>query len=121
MRRKIIINDYASIRVLPKYGSWTNTTSSGITVAFACNMEAFGSPEFVKACAEAGVDPKAGGAGEAIVRSYTDEALEQLPEEARAYLKRREDVVTDGNQQDKVLANAPDAREGFFAVPKVVE
>lgn len=36
-------------------------------------------------------------------------------------LKRREDVVTDGNQQEKVLANAPDAREGFFAVPKVVE
>jgi len=36
-------------------------------------------------------------------------------------LPRREDVVTDGNQQDKVLANAPDAREGFFAVPKVVE
>ncbi|OWU78947.1 Asp-tRNA(Asn)/Glu-tRNA(Gln) amidotransferase subunit GatC [Phaeobacter sp. 22II1-1F12B] len=36
-------------------------------------------------------------------------------------LKRREDVVTDGNQQQKVLANAPDAREGFFAVPKVVE
>ena len=36
-------------------------------------------------------------------------------------LKRREDVVTDGDQQDRVLANAPDAREGFFAVPKVVE
>jgi aspartyl-tRNA(Asn)/glutamyl-tRNA(Gln) amidotransferase subunit C len=36
-------------------------------------------------------------------------------------LKRREDVVTDGGQQAKVLANAPDAREGFFAVPKVVE
>ena len=36
-------------------------------------------------------------------------------------LKRREDVVTDGDQQDKVLTNAPDAREGFFAVPKVVE
>ncbi|MCY4335768.1 MAG: Asp-tRNA(Asn)/Glu-tRNA(Gln) amidotransferase subunit GatC [Litoreibacter sp.] len=36
-------------------------------------------------------------------------------------LKRREDVVTDGNQQGAVLANAPDAREGFFAVPKVVE
>ncbi|NSX53197.1 Asp-tRNA(Asn)/Glu-tRNA(Gln) amidotransferase subunit GatC [Parasulfitobacter algicola] len=36
-------------------------------------------------------------------------------------LKRREDVVTDGHQPDKVLANAPDAREGFFAVPKVVE
>ena len=36
-------------------------------------------------------------------------------------LKRRADVVTDGDQQDKVLKNAPDAREGFFAVPKVVE
>lgn len=36
-------------------------------------------------------------------------------------LKRREDVITDGGQQEKVLSNAPDAREGFFAVPKVVE
>jgi len=36
-------------------------------------------------------------------------------------LKRREDVVTDGGYPEKVLANAPDAREGFFAVPKVVE
>ena len=36
-------------------------------------------------------------------------------------LKRREDVVTDGDQQAKVLLNDPDAREGFFAVPKVVE
>ena len=36
-------------------------------------------------------------------------------------LKRRADVVTDGDQQAAVLKNAPDAREGFFAVPKVVE
>ena len=36
-------------------------------------------------------------------------------------LKRRVDEVTDGDQQAKVLSNAPDAREGFFAVPKVVE
>ena len=36
-------------------------------------------------------------------------------------LKRRVDVVTEGDQQAQVLANAPDAREGFFAVPKVVE
>lgn len=36
-------------------------------------------------------------------------------------LKRRVDQVTDGDMQDKILANAPDAREGFFAVPKVVE
>ena len=36
-------------------------------------------------------------------------------------LFRREDVVNDGNQQVAVLSNAPDAREGFFAVPMVVE
>ncbi len=36
-------------------------------------------------------------------------------------LKRRDDVVTDGDMQAKILSNAPDAREGFFAVPKVVE
>lgn len=36
-------------------------------------------------------------------------------------LKRRDDVVTDGGRQAEVLSNAPDAREGFFTVPKVVE
>ena len=36
-------------------------------------------------------------------------------------LPRRADVVTDGNIQAQILKNAPDAREGFFAVPKVVE
>ncbi len=36
-------------------------------------------------------------------------------------LYRREDVVTDGDIQQSVLKNAPDAREGFFAVPQVVE
>ncbi|MBU2999483.1 Asp-tRNA(Asn)/Glu-tRNA(Gln) amidotransferase subunit GatC [Roseovarius nubinhibens] len=36
-------------------------------------------------------------------------------------LPRRVDEVNDGDQQEKVLSNAPDAREGFFAVPKVVE
>lgn len=36
-------------------------------------------------------------------------------------LKKRKDEVTDGNCRDDVLANAPDARDGFFTVPKVVE
>lgn len=36
-------------------------------------------------------------------------------------LKRRADEVTQGNMPEKILANAPDSREGFFAVPKVVE
>jgi aspartyl-tRNA(Asn)/glutamyl-tRNA(Gln) amidotransferase subunit C len=33
----------------------------------------------------------------------------------------RADAITDGDIRDRVLANAPDAREGFFTVPKVVE
>ncbi|NWK98814.1 Asp-tRNA(Asn)/Glu-tRNA(Gln) amidotransferase GatCAB subunit C [Sphingobium lactosutens] len=33
----------------------------------------------------------------------------------------RDDVVSDGNVRDKVLANAPQAEHGFFAVPKVIE
>jgi aspartyl-tRNA(Asn)/glutamyl-tRNA(Gln) amidotransferase subunit C len=41
-------------------------------------------------------------------------------------LRLRDDVVnadplTGGNVRDKVLANAPQAEHGFFAVPKVIE
>lgn len=36
-------------------------------------------------------------------------------------LRLRDDVVTDGDIRDKVLANAPQAEHGFFAVPKVIE
>ena len=36
-------------------------------------------------------------------------------------LRLRADVVTDGNIRDNVLANAPEAQHGFFAVPKVIE
>ncbi len=36
-------------------------------------------------------------------------------------LRLREDVVTDGDIRDDVLANAPQAEHGFFAVPKVIE
>jgi aspartyl-tRNA(Asn)/glutamyl-tRNA(Gln) amidotransferase subunit C len=36
-------------------------------------------------------------------------------------LRLREDVVTDGDVRDAVLANAPQAEHGFFAVPKVIE
>ncbi|WP_336971587.1 Asp-tRNA(Asn)/Glu-tRNA(Gln) amidotransferase subunit GatC [Sphingobium aromaticiconvertens] len=37
------------------------------------------------------------------------------------HLRLRDDVVTDGNIRDRVLANAPQAEHGFFAVPKVIE
>ena len=49
------------------------------------------------------------------------EGVEPMTSVTPQRLKRREDIVTEGDQQDKILANAPDAREGFFAVPKVVE
>lgn len=49
------------------------------------------------------------------------EGVEPMTSVTPQRLKRREDVVTDGGLQEQVLANAPDSREGFFAVPKVVE
>jgi aspartyl-tRNA(Asn)/glutamyl-tRNA(Gln) amidotransferase subunit C len=36
-------------------------------------------------------------------------------------LRLRDDVINDGNIRDEVLANAPEAQHGFFAVPKVIE
>ena len=36
-------------------------------------------------------------------------------------LPMREDVITDGGDAAKVLANAPKADRAFFVVPKVVE
>ena len=36
-------------------------------------------------------------------------------------LPMREDVVTDGDNPARVLANAPKSEDGFFVVPKVVE
>ena len=36
-------------------------------------------------------------------------------------LRLRDDVVTDGDVRDAVLKNAPQAEQGFFTVPKVIE
>lgn len=49
------------------------------------------------------------------------EGVEPMVSVTPMALPRRADVVSDGGQQAAVLANAPDTREGFFAVPKVVE
>ena len=49
------------------------------------------------------------------------EGVEPMTSVTPMRLKRRKDIVNDGNQPEKIMANAPDAREGFFAVPKVVE
>lgn len=49
------------------------------------------------------------------------EGVEPMTSVTPMRLKRRQDGVTDGGIAGRVLANAPEAREGFFAVPKVVE
>jgi len=36
-------------------------------------------------------------------------------------LKMRDDVVTEGNAADALMANAPEGEDHFFVVPKVVE
>jgi len=36
-------------------------------------------------------------------------------------LKMRKDVVANSNSSQDVLQNAPDVREGYFVVPKVIE
>ena len=49
------------------------------------------------------------------------EGVEPLTAVIDQKLRLRDDSVTDGDCRDAVLANAPEAQHGFFAVPKVIE
>lgn len=49
------------------------------------------------------------------------EGVEPMTSVVETSLPMREDIVTDGNIQDQVLANAPRSEDGFFVVPKAVE
>jgi aspartyl-tRNA(Asn)/glutamyl-tRNA(Gln) amidotransferase subunit C len=49
------------------------------------------------------------------------DGVEPLTAVIEQKLRLRDDVVNDGNIRDEVLANAPEAQHGFFAVPKVIE
>lgn len=55
------------------------------------------------------------------LREVDTAGVEPMASVAHMTLRRREDRVTDGGIRDKVLANAPERHDGFFAVPKVVE
>lgn len=55
------------------------------------------------------------------LREVDVEGVEPMVSVTPMRLARRADVVTEGGRPDLVLLNAPDAREGFFVVPKVVE
>ena len=49
------------------------------------------------------------------------EGVEPMTSVIPMSLKKRADVVTDGDNPDAVLANAPAREDHFFLVPKVVE
>ncbi|CAA7612207.1 Asp-tRNA(Asn)/Glu-tRNA(Gln) amidotransferase subunit GatC [Magnetospirillum sp. SS-4] len=49
------------------------------------------------------------------------DGIQPMTAVAALTLPMRADAVTDGGYPDQVLANAPEAEEGFFTVPKVVE
>ena len=49
------------------------------------------------------------------------DGIEPLTAVIEQKLRLRDDVVNDGNIRDEILANAPEAQHGFFAVPKVIE
>ncbi len=49
------------------------------------------------------------------------DGIEPLANVTEIALTLRPDVADDGNKQDDILANAPEATSGFFAVPKIVE
>jgi aspartyl-tRNA(Asn)/glutamyl-tRNA(Gln) amidotransferase subunit C len=49
------------------------------------------------------------------------DGVEPLTGGAQMAMRLREDVRNDGEIAEKVLANAPDRVDHFFAVPKVVE
>jgi len=49
------------------------------------------------------------------------DGIEPMSSVADLALPMRPDLVTDGDIAEQILANAPEAAEGFFTVPKVVE
>ncbi len=49
------------------------------------------------------------------------EGVEPMTSVQPMAMKKRVDMVTDGNIVEKILANAPAREDGFFVVPKVIE
>ena len=49
------------------------------------------------------------------------EGVEPMTSVVETVLPLRADIVTDGDRQAEVLANAPRTEDGFFVVPKSVE
>ena len=55
------------------------------------------------------------------LRAVDTSDIEPMTSVAAMTLPWRDDVVTEGEEAARVTANAPDSRDGFYLVPKVVE
>ena len=49
------------------------------------------------------------------------EGVEPMTSVTPMAMKKRADVVTDGNNAEAVLKNAPATQDGYYLVPKVIE
>jgi aspartyl-tRNA(Asn)/glutamyl-tRNA(Gln) amidotransferase subunit C len=49
------------------------------------------------------------------------EGVEPMTSVTPMEMKKRPDVVTDGEKADDIVRNAPDSQHHFFLVPKVIE
>ena len=49
------------------------------------------------------------------------EGFEPMTSVVEMDLRTREDVVTDGGNAEDIVVNAPEQKEHFFVVPKVIE
>ncbi len=49
------------------------------------------------------------------------EGIEPMTSVTPMAMKKRQDVVTDGDNTEAVLKNAPESADNFYLVPKVVE
>ncbi len=55
------------------------------------------------------------------LNAVNTDGVEPLASVMDIALVTRPDVINDGGKQADILANAPEATSGFFAVPKIVE
>ena len=55
------------------------------------------------------------------LKSVDVEGITPMTSVSPMAMKKREDIVTDGNIVDDIVANAPVSDDHFFVVPKVVE
>jgi aspartyl-tRNA(Asn)/glutamyl-tRNA(Gln) amidotransferase subunit C len=55
------------------------------------------------------------------LREVNVDGVEPMTSVMPMEMKKRSDVVNDGEIADEVVANAPETQDNFFLVPKVVE